>query len=225
MLQCRSISNSSALRSPVHIEDEPYCRQRQLICLGNRVPELLPDAWVAPNAVVVGDVDLFDKVSIWYGCVLRGDLNHISVGAFSNVQDRTVIHAARTSPTGLSAATRIGRYVSIGKGCMIRSATVEDEVIIGDKSILMEGCLVETHSVLEPGTVLPPGRLVPAGQLWGGNPAKFMRELTKDEIADIPAAASAMFKAMDMHSSEFLPYSTAFREAERLQSSAVESAA
>ena len=62
MLQCRSISNSSALRSPVHIEDEPYCRQRQLICLGNRVPELLPDAWVAPNAVVVGDVDLFDKV-------------------------------------------------------------------------------------------------------------------------------------------------------------------
>ena len=63
-LQCRSISNSSALRSPVHIEDEPYCRQRQLICLGTRVPELLPDAWVAPNAVVVGDVDLFDKVRV-----------------------------------------------------------------------------------------------------------------------------------------------------------------
>ena len=68
MLQRRSISNSSALHAPVHIEDEPYCRQRQLICLGNRVPELLPDAWVAPNAVVVGDVDLFDKVR---GC--RGD--------------------------------------------------------------------------------------------------------------------------------------------------------
>ena len=64
MLQCRSISSSSTLHAPVHIEDEPYCRQRQLICLGNRVPELLPDAWVAPNAVVVGDVDLFDKVRI-----------------------------------------------------------------------------------------------------------------------------------------------------------------
>ena len=63
-LHCRSLSNSSTLRSPVHIEDEPYCRQRQLICLGNRVPELLPDAWVAPNAVVVGDVDLFDKVRL-----------------------------------------------------------------------------------------------------------------------------------------------------------------
>ena len=59
------------------------------------------------------------------------------------------------------------------------------QVIIGDKSILMEGCLVETHSVLEPGTVLPPGRLVPAGQLWGGNPAKFMRELTRDEVSDL----------------------------------------
>lgn len=90
--------------------------------------------------------------------------------------------ANRTSPTGLSAATTVGRYVTIGQGCVLRSATVEDEVLIGEKCVLMEGSLVENHSVLAPGTVLPPGRLVPSGQLWAGNPAKYVRDLTKDEV-------------------------------------------
>ena len=88
----------------------------------------------------------------------------------------------RTSPTGLSAATVIGKYVTVGQGCLLRSATVEDKVVIGDRSILMEGCLVESNSVLAPGTVLPPGRLVPSGQLWAGNPARYVRDLSKDEV-------------------------------------------
>lgn len=212
-------SGSQAAHSPIHIEDEPYCRQRQLITLGNRVPVIAPDTWIAPNAVVVGDVDLFDKTSIWYGCVLRGDLNSIRIGAFSNVQDKTVMHAARTSPTGLSAATTIGRYVTIGQSCVLRSATVEDEVLIGEKCVLMEGSLVENHCILAPGTVLPPGRLVPSGQLWAGNPAKFVRNLTKDEKAEIAGVASAVFKTTDKHSSEFLPVGTAYIQAEKLKKS------
>lgn len=88
----------------------------------------------------------------------------------------------RTSPTGLSAATTVGRYVTIGQGCVLRSATVEDQVLIGEKCVLMEGSLVEHHCVLAPGTVLPPGRLVPSGQMWAGNPAKYVRDLTKDEV-------------------------------------------
>ena len=162
--QQRFFTGSSLCHSPVHIEDEPYCRQRQLIVLGNRVPELAPDSWVAPNAVVIGDVDIFDKVrcfsersyhcvehlsarqwqellsfnphtlcpqilpthtllsgdiinresgscstpsqhprcvqvSIWYGAVLRGDLNAIRVNSYSNIQDKTIIHAARCAHT------------------------------------------------------------------------------------------------------------------------------
>ncbi len=93
--------------------------------------------------------------------------------------------ACRTSPTGLSAATTIGRYVTIGQSCVLRSATVEDEVLIGEKCVLMEGSLVENHCILAPGTVLPPGRLVPSGQLWAGNPAKFVRNLTKDEVSAV----------------------------------------
>jgi carbonic anhydrase/acetyltransferase-like protein (isoleucine patch superfamily) len=90
-------------------------------------------------------------------------------------------HACRTSPTGLSAATVIGRYCTVGQGCLLRSATIEHECIVGDRSILLEGSLMESHSVLAPGSVLPPGRLVPARQLWAGNPARFVRDLTKDE--------------------------------------------
>lgn len=117
----RPFTTSQASCFPVHIEDEIYCRQRQAIPLGNRIPVFAPDTWIAPSAVVVGDVDLYDKVqpklisrhlsrplcaaltewlnvlqvSIWYGTVLRGDLNSIRIGAWSNVQDKTVIHAAR----------------------------------------------------------------------------------------------------------------------------------
>lgn len=107
-------------------------------------------------------------------------------GAQPRICTLFALHAYRTSPTGLSAATTVGRYVTIGQSCVLRSATVEDEVVIGEKCILMEGSLVENHCILAPGTVLPPGRLVPSGQLWAGNPAKFVRNLTKDEVSPGP---------------------------------------
>lgn len=217
--EARRSSSSSAASSPIHIEDETYCRQRQQLVLGNRIPYVAPDAWIASNAVIIGDVDLFDRVSIWYGCVLRGDLSSVRVGAFSNIQDRTVIHAARTSPTGLSSASIVGRYVTVGKACMLRSATIQDEVLIGDRSVLMEGSFVETQSVLAPGSVLPPGRLVATGELWAGNPAKLVRKLSKDEKAGIANVAKAYFQLVSMHESQFLPNSFAYIQAEKLKQS------
>ncbi|KAL4443528.1 hypothetical protein ABPG75_011265 [Micractinium tetrahymenae] len=213
----RAVTTTAAARAPVHPEEELYNRQRQFIILGNRVPTTAPDTWVAPNAVVVGDVDLYERTSIWYGCVLRGDLNRVKVGAFTNVQDRTVITAARSSPTGLPAATVIGRNVTIGQGCLLRSTTVEDESVIGDKCVLLEGSLVEKNAVLAPGSVLPPGRRIPSGELWAGSPAKFVRKLTKDEKADIPTLANSMFRLADAHSEEFLPHASAYEEAEALR--------
>ena len=76
--------------------------------------------------------------------------------------------------------------MTIGQGCLLRSATVESECLIGDRSVLLEGSLVESHAVLAPGSVLPPGRLVPGGQLWAGNPARYVRDLTKDEVGAPP---------------------------------------
>lgn len=172
---------------------------------------------MAPSAVLVGDVDIYEQVSIWNNVVLRGDLNSIKVGAFSNIQDRTVVHAARSSPTGLPAASVIGRSVTVGQACVLRSVTIEDECIVGDKSILLEGSMMEKNSVLEPGSVLPPGRRVPSGQVWGGNPARYVRDLSKDEKAEIAPLAASVFPTVDAYKSEFLPATLAYRDAEDLR--------
>lgn len=202
---------------PIHVEDELYNRQRSIMNLNNRVVTTSPDSWIAPSAVVIGDVDVFENVSIWHNCVVRGDLNSIRIGAGSHVKDRTVIHAAKTSPTGLPASTVIGQRVSIGQGCLLRSVHVGNECVIGDKSILMEGSRMEAQSVLEPGSVLPPGRLVPTGQVWGGSPATFVRKLTKDEKAAIPNMADDVLPVVDEYKAEFLPESAAYRDAEMLR--------
>jgi carbonic anhydrase/acetyltransferase-like protein (isoleucine patch superfamily) len=249
----------SAWAGPTELKDiseEWYLRQRRSMPLGNRIPHAAADSWIAPNAVVVGDVDLLDRVrggvrampcwrastrrrrwgpaepparsaqvSVWYGAVLRGDLNNITIGSVSNIQDRTVIHAARcgsgaarvplpglgaaagrwrrgpqqppaapptslaapprprrTSPTGLTAATLVGKYVTVEPQCVLRSCRVEDNCIVGAKSVLCEGSMMEPYSMLAPGSVLPPARRVPEGELWAGSPATFVRKLTKDEV-------------------------------------------
>ncbi|OAY75482.1 Gamma carbonic anhydrase-like 2, mitochondrial [Ananas comosus] len=210
-----------------------YRGQRQIIPLGQWVPKIAVDAFVAPNAVLAGQVTIYDAASVWYGSVLRGDLNKITLGFSSNVQERCVLHAAWSSPTGnngvtymqvitikipgLPAETSVDRYVTIGGYCLLRSCTIEPECIIGQHSVLMEGSLVETNSILEAGSVLPPGRRIPTGELWAGNPARFVRKLTHEETLEIPKLAVAINDLMQSHFSEFLPYSTAYLEVEKLK--------
>ncbi|XP_008801849.2 gamma carbonic anhydrase-like 2, mitochondrial [Phoenix dactylifera] len=194
-----------------------YRGQRRVIPLGQWVPKIAVDAYVAPNVVLAGQVIVFDGASVGNGSVLRGDLNKITVGFCSNVQERCVLHAAWSSPTGLPAETFIERYVTIGAYSLLRSCTIEPECIIGQHSILMEGSLVETNSILEAGSVLPPGRRIPTGELWAGNPARFVRKLTHEEILEIPKLAVAINDLMQNHFSEFLPYSTVYLEVEKMK--------
>ncbi|KAJ9568396.1 hypothetical protein OSB04_004362 [Centaurea solstitialis] len=163
-----------------------YRGQRRIIPLGQWLPKIAVDAYVAPNVVLAGQVNVLDGSSVWNGAVLRGDLNKITVGFCSNVQEKCVVHAAWSSPTGLPAETMIERFVTVGAYCLLRSCHIEPECIIGQHSILMEGSLVETHSILEAGSVLPPGRRIPTGELWAGNPARFVRKLTHEETVEIP---------------------------------------
>ncbi|XWS47794.1 hypothetical protein CRYUN_Cryun13aG0015700 [Craigia yunnanensis] len=160
-----------------------------------------------------------DGASVWNGCVLRGDLNKITVGFCSNVQERCVIHAAWSSLTGLPAETLIERFVTIGAYSLLRSCTIEPECIIGQHSILMEGSMVETHSILEAGSVVPPGRRIPTGELWSGNPARFVRTLTHEETLEIPKLVVAINDLSKEHFSEFLPYSTKYLEVEKFKKS------
>ncbi|MQL80645.1 hypothetical protein Taro_013114 [Colocasia esculenta] len=215
-------SASAAAAAPVTSADRvwwDYRGQRRIIPLGQWLPKIAVDAYVAPNVVLAGQVTVYDGASVWNGSVLRGDLNKITVGFCSNVQERCVLHAAWSSPTGLPAETSIDRYVTVGAYSLLRSCTIEPECIIGQHSILMEGSLVETNSILEAGSVLPPGRRIPTGELWAGNPARFVRTLTHEEILEIPKLAVAINDLMQSHFSEFLPYATVYLEVEKMKKS------
>lgn len=205
----------------IDISEEWFMRQRKMIVLGNKVPTKSPDTWIAPSAVIVGDVDLLDKVSVWYGAVLRGDLNNITVGSNSTIQDRTVIHAARTSPSGLSAATVIGKNVIIEPACVLRSCRVGNNCIVGARSSLLEGSMMEDNSILAPGSVVPPARRIPSGELWAGNPAKFVRKLSKDEMSNIVELAERIRAIGYQAWSDELPYGTAWREVEEFRANRI----
>lgn len=201
----------------VSIEQEWYLRQRNQVTIGNRVPHAAVGVYLAPSAVVIGDVDLWDRVSVWNNVVIRGDLNNITINALSNIQDRTVIHAARTSPTGLPAATVLGKYVTVEPGCVLRSCRVGDYCLVGARSVLCEGSMMEEGSILGPGSVLPPARRIPAGEMWAGAPARFVRKLHGDEKDELQKMAEEVSKLAWDVSSEVLPYGGAWRKVEELR--------
>jgi carbonic anhydrase/acetyltransferase-like protein (isoleucine patch superfamily) len=205
------------------ISDEWYLRQRSQISLGDLLPHVTVSAWVSPTAVVIGDVDLLDRASVWNNVVLRGDLNNITIGQVSNVQDRTVIHAARTSPSGMSAAVKIGKFVTIEPNCSLRSCRIGDFAKVGARSVLLEGSLMEDYTVLQPGSVLPPTRRVPEGELWGGVPARFIRKLSEDERAALREEADDIRRIAWQHCAEELPHGTAWRGVEQVRARVVES--
>ncbi|KAI3761435.1 hypothetical protein L1987_51851 [Smallanthus sonchifolius] len=219
------VTESSSPPPSLNITESPdrvkwdYRGQRQIIPLGQWLPKIAVDAYVAPNVVLAGQVNVLDGSSVWNGAVLRGDLNKITVGFCSNVQEKCVVHAAWSSPTGLPAETMIERFVTVGAYCLLRSCTIEPECIIGQHSILMEGSLVETHSILEAGSVLPPGRRIPSGELWAGNPARFVRKLTHEETLEIPKLAVAINDLSKEYFNEYLPYSTVYLEVEKMMKS------
>ena len=148
-------------------------------------PSAASSSFVAPSAAVIGSVTLADKSSIWYGAVVRGDLNSVKIGASSNVQDRAVL------TTASSSALTIGKNVTIGHGALLESCSVGDDVLIGQGAIVQAGAAVEGKNIVAAGAVVLPGTRVPAGQLWAGNPAKFIREVTPEEVKGFEKSAAS----------------------------------
>lgn len=140
---------------------------------------------MAPSAAVIGKVSLAEKSSVWYGAVVRGDLNSVVIGANTNVQDRAVL---TTAP---SSSLAIGKNVTIGHGALLTSCSVGDDVLIGQGAIVQEGAKVEGKCIVAAGAVVLPSTLVPTGQLWAGNPAKFVRNVTPEEAKGFEKSASA----------------------------------
>ena len=140
-------------------------------------PTLHETAFIAPGTHVIGDVHIGAGASLWFNCVARGDVHSIRIGDRSNVQDGSVVHVS-----GGRFSTFIGNDVLIGHQCLIHGCRIEDESFIGMGSTVMDGCVVERGAMLGAGSLLSPGKVIPSGQLWLGRPARYVRDLTPQEV-------------------------------------------
>ncbi|MEP3244925.1 MAG: gamma carbonic anhydrase family protein [Sneathiella sp.] len=148
------------------------------------MPEITETAYIASSADVIGDVKIGDRSSIWFNCVVRGDVNYIRIGERSNIQDGTIIHVSNgTHPT------IVGDDVLVGHNCIIHGCTLEDGSFVGMGSTVLDGAVIESGGMLAAGALLTPNKRVPSGQLWGGSPAKYLRDLTEDQQANLTSGA------------------------------------
>ena len=135
-------------------------------------PQIDETAFIAENAVIIGDVTIGTKSSIWYSCVLRGDMNFIRIGNDTNIQDGTVVHVdSKGYPTIL------GDRVTVGHMALLHACTLEDDAMIGMQACVMDGAVVGKGSLIAAGALVTPGKQIGPGEVWAGRPAKFLRKV------------------------------------------------
>ncbi len=141
-------------------------------------PQIPEDCFVAENATIVGDVVMGHNCSIWFNAVLRGDVHYIKMGNKVNVQDGAVIHA-----TYQKSPTNIGNNVSIGHNAIVHGCTIQDNVLVGMGSVIMDDCVVESNSIIAAGAVLTKNTHVETGSIYAGVPAKKVKDISKELIS------------------------------------------
>jgi carbonic anhydrase/acetyltransferase-like protein (isoleucine patch superfamily) len=147
-------------------------------------PTIHETAFIAPGCRIIGKVTIGPEASIWYNCVVRGDANTITIGARANIQDGSVIHCDSPKPGRPEGfATIIGDDVLIGHLAMVHGCVLEPGSFVGLGAIVMDGCRIESEGMLAAGAMLTPNKVIGRGELWGGRPAKIMRELDDDARA------------------------------------------
>lgn len=155
------------------------------------LPTLGTGVYVDPTALVVGDVVLGDDVSIWPLVVVRGDVNHIRIGARSNVQDCSMLHVSRPYPGNDAGWPLIlGEDVVVGHKVALHGCTIGHRVLVGIGAIVLDGVVVQDDVVIGAGSVVTPGKVLESGGLYVGNPARRSRDLTADELARTPRMAA-----------------------------------
>ena len=205
--------------------------------LFQKFPETEPNVFVAPSASVVGRVQILDSSSVWYGAVVRGafharavdraasavcqrsgltrvaagDFNDVHIGAYTSVGTGAVIQSTPAAD-GHPATMRVGDHVTIGPGAVLQGCTIENDVAIGAGAVVMEGALVEAGAIVSAGAVVHPDQRVPAGQVWSGNPARFERALTPEEVASTEGNAESHATMAKEHAEMFTEVGTGYRK-------------
>lgn len=165
----------------------PVCTHLQ------KSPDIHPTTWVAPGAVVMGDVTLRPLSSVWFGCVLRADIQQITIGEGTNLQDGTIIHLAS------DLGTHVGDYVTVGHRALLHACEIGDEVLVGMGAILMDGAKIGSRSIIAAGSLVPKGREIPPGSLVMGSPAKVVRQLDATEQESIRGWAEKYIRVAAEH--------------------------
>ena len=149
--------------------------EKQFETFLRKQPTIGSNVYIASTAVVLGDVTLGAHSSVWYNAVLRGDINRIVVGEYSNVQDNAVLHLADDYPCIL------GRYVTVGHSAIVHACTVEDECLIGMGATILDGAVIGAQSIIGANALVTQGTVVPPGSMVLGSPAKVVRQLTPQQ--------------------------------------------
>lgn len=148
-----------------------------VLTFNNHTPRIDPTAFVAPNATIIGEVEVGAMAGIWFNVVLRGDGPGIRIGENTNIQDGVVIHVSSNRQ-----GTVVGRNVTVGHLALLHACTVQDDAFIGMHSTVLDGAVVETGAMVAAGALVPPGKVVKAGELWAGNPAQKLRDIGEKDL-------------------------------------------
>lgn len=146
--------------------------------INGKSPQLGKDCYLADNATLIGDIEMGESCSIWFGAVLRGDVNSIKMGNKVNVQDNATLHG-----TYQKHPLTIGNNVSIGHNAIAHGCTIKDNVLIGMGAIVMDACIVESNSIVAAGAVVLEGTHIPSGSIYAGVPAKKVKDITQELIS------------------------------------------
>ncbi len=154
-------------------------------------PKLDKNVWIAQGASVIGRVEMGEDSAIWFGCVIRGDVHHIKIGARTNIQDLSMVHVTHHKKPDESDGnpTIIGDDVTVGHRVMLHGCTIEDACLIGMSATILDGAVIGKESIVGAGSLVTKNKQFPPRSLIMGSPAKVVRELTDAEVAELYASA------------------------------------
>ena len=159
-------------------------REGPLYTLDGVAPRIAPDAFIAPTAAVIGNVEIGAESSVWFHCVLRGDTAPIRVGRRTNIQDGSILHV-----TGRDFDTVIGDDVTIGHAAVVHACRLHDRAFVAIGATVLDGAVIEEGGLLAAGGLLPPGKRIGRNEMWQGAPARLVRVLSAEERARFDSTA------------------------------------
>jgi len=159
----------------------------------NHKPNINDSCFIAETSTVIGKVILGCDSSVWYGTVLRGDVNTITIGERTNVQDNATVHVASNFPT------TIGNDVTIGHNAIVHGCTIGDRVLIGMGAIVLDGAVIEDDVIIGAGALIPPGKVIPSNSLVVGSPGKIVKTINEEAIEGLLESANSYVKQASLH--------------------------